>query len=450
MRVDPAETRGRPSDLPRGRGGGIPFTRITKRLNADHVPGRVRSTGGWTVGSVRRTLENSKYRGHWVWNKRGNRRDRRTGSRRYVNKPESEWVVRDDEALRIVPQALWDRVAERLREIQKVWPGGKARGFGPGQRSRVHAYPPYLLSGAMVCGCCGRAIALVSGHRGGYYGCSAAARHACSNRVRVPRRVAEKVIPGALRDRLLQPEPVSRVLDRVREEVTALCAHVPDMLKRKAAQLDEARRRVARIINFMALGRAQDSEALAEALAKDEASVTSLGGRGREPAAGLRLGHAFPSRAWVEKRLAAVRELLERRTEASGLVLRRRLGRMVLEPVYPEQGAPYYVARTALDVLVLLEPLGSDPGSESGASSFGWWRCQVLHCRPEADCCYTRSGRRWGLAAGSGRRPFPDRGQPLDAGALRRAVAGERHATLVPAMRAFAAVTLTPRAGAWG
>ena len=41
--------------------------------------------------------------------------------------------------------------------------------------------------------------------------------------------------------------------------------------------------------------------------------------------------------------------------------------------MYPEQGAPYYVARTALDVLVLLEPLGSDPGSESGASSFGWW-----------------------------------------------------------------------------
>ena len=246
-----------------------------------------------------------------------------------MDKPESEWVVRDDEGLRIVPQELWDRVAERLREIQKVWPGGKARGFGPGQRSRVHAYPPYLLSGAMICGCCDRAIALVSGHRGGYYGCSAAARHACSNRVRVPRRVAEKVILGALRDRLLQPEPVSRVLDRVREEVTALCAHVPDMLKRKAAQLEEARRRVARIVNFMALGRAQDSKALAEALAKDEASVTALEAEVENLQQASDSGVRFPSRAWVEKRLAAVRELLERRTEASGLVLR-------LEPVYPE------------------------------------------------------------------------------------------------------------------
>ena len=94
-------------------------------------------------------------------------------------------------------------------------------------------------------------------------------------------------------------------------------------------------------------------------------------------------GVRFPSRAWIEKRLAAVRELLERRTEASGLVLRRLLGRMVLEPVYPEQGAPYYVARTALDVLVLLEPLGSDPGSESGANSFGWWSRSVLPRRPD-------------------------------------------------------------------
>ena len=95
-------------------------------------------------------------------------------------------MVTDDEAHRIVPQELWDRVEERLRETQRVWPGGKGRrGFGPGQLPRVHAYPLCLLSGAMVCGECGRSIALVSGHRGGYYGCSAAARRACENRVRV-------------------------------------------------------------------------------------------------------------------------------------------------------------------------------------------------------------------------------------------------------------------------
>ena len=130
---------------------------------------------------------------------------------------------------------------------------------------------------------------------------------------------------------------------------------------------------VSRIVNFVALGRAQDSKALAEALAKDEALVASLEAEveGLQSASDSRV--RFPSRPWVEKRLAALRELLERRTESSALVLRRRLGRMVLKPVYPEQGKPYYVARTAIDMLVLLEPPGSDRGSDPGASSFGWW-----------------------------------------------------------------------------
>ncbi len=81
----------------------------------------------------------------------------------------------------------------------------------------------------------------------------------------------------------------------------------------------------------------------------------------------------FPSRPWVEKRLAALREPLERRSEASALVLRRLLDRMVLKPVYPEPGKPYYVARTAIDVLVRLEPPGSDPSSDPGANVFEWW-----------------------------------------------------------------------------
>ena len=383
MRIDPAEAEV-VRRIFREAAEGVSFTRITKRLNKDHVPGRFRSAGGWTVGSVRRISENTKYIGHWVWNKHRTRRDRRTGSRQYDLKPESEWVVRDDEALRIVPQELWDRVAERLREIKRAWPGGKARrGFAPGQSSRVHVYPPYLLSGAMVCGTCGFAIALVSGHRGGYYGCARAARRACGNRVRVPRRVAEKVILGALRDRLLQPEPVSRVFDRVREEITALCTDVPGLLRGKRAQLAEARRRVARIVNFVSIGRAEESKALAAALLETEASVASLEVEveGLQQASDSHV--RFPSRAWVEERLAAFRELLERRTEASALLLRRLLGRMVLEPVHPDQGSPYYVARTSIDVLVLLDPPGSDPGPEPGASSFGWWRRRVLHSGPQ-------------------------------------------------------------------
>ena len=193
--------------------------------------------------------------------------------------------------------------------------------------------------------------------------------------VRIRNRIMSETILGALRDRLLQPEPVCQVLDRVHEEVKTLCAHVPDMLKAKTAQLAAARLRVDRIVNFVSLGRAQDSKALAEALAENEALVVSLEAEVENLRQASDSRVRFPSRAWIEKRLAALRELLERRTEASGLLLRRLLGRMVLEPVYPDQGVPYYVAKTSLDVLVLLEHPGPgpDPGSDPGANSFGWW-----------------------------------------------------------------------------
>ena len=64
-------------------------------------------------------------------------------------------------------------------------------------------------------------------------------------------------------------------------------------------------------------------------------------------------------------------------------LLRRLLGKIVLEPVHPASGRPYYVASTLLDALVLLEPPGPDPGMDSGANVLGWWRRRVLHLGPQ-------------------------------------------------------------------
>ena len=80
-----------------------------------------------------------------------------------------------------------------------------------------------------------------------------------------------------------------------------------------------------------------------------------------------------PSLEWLEERLAAFRTVLERRTVESATLLRRLLGKITLEPMQPETGAPYYVARTALDVLVLLDPDGPGPDPDPGARSLRWW-----------------------------------------------------------------------------
>ena len=154
---------------------GQALTRIVRSLNTEGIPGRMRSAKGWSPATVSRILGNEKYVGRWVWNKTESRRDPRTGRRRRFVKPESEWVVQDDESLRIIPQTMWDQVQRRRKEVRRTWPGGKGRrGFSGEQGGRVAHFPTHLLSGAMVCGLCGAAIAAVSGKSGGYYGCLAA------------------------------------------------------------------------------------------------------------------------------------------------------------------------------------------------------------------------------------------------------------------------------------
>lgn len=171
---------------------GLSLTRIVRMLNEEKVPGRMRAAKGWSPATVSRILDNEKYVGRWVWNKTESRRDPRTGRRRRFTKPESEWVVQEDEALRIVPPALWDQVRSRRQEVRRNWPGGKGRrGFSRGQGGRERHFPTHLLSGSMVCGKCGATIAQVSGRAGGYYGSvlrRARAGTRCSFAASSPRR----------------------------------------------------------------------------------------------------------------------------------------------------------------------------------------------------------------------------------------------------------------------
>ena len=227
MRIDPVE-----ADIVRrifrdfADGGSL--SGIVRALNDECVPGRYRSVGGWSPSTVSRILDNTKYKGVWIWNKTRNIRDPRTGRIHSVQKPESEWDVREDESLRIVDQALWEAVRRRREEVRGTLPGGPGqRGFSAAQQPGVQAFPRHLLSGAMVCGSCGSSVCLVSGKGSGYYGCHAAAKSACGNRVLVPRRLAEDIILRSVLERLLDPEALRRVLRRVEEEARHLYAEIP-------------------------------------------------------------------------------------------------------------------------------------------------------------------------------------------------------------------------------
>ncbi len=358
------------------------MTRIVRALNEEGVPGRFRTSKGWSPATVSRMLDNEKYMGRWVWNRTESRRDPRTGRRRRFEKPESEWVVHKEERLRIVPQSLWEAVLAKRKAARRTWPGGKGRrGFSKKQGSRQHHYPTHLLSGGMACGACGAAMGQVSGKAGGYYGCLGAVKGACENKMLVRRSLAEQIILAAVGERLSSVASFREVLERVEREVGKLYADVPETIRLRETELTAEERRRANFVDFIGEGRG--STALGKALVETERRVEAL----RAELEGLQRSREkvfqAPPIEWVEERLGEFQKVLERRTETSARLLRRIVGPIRLEPQQVDIGRPYYLARTALDALVLIEKPPSGTGPEGGSNSLRWWRRWDSNPRPK-------------------------------------------------------------------
>jgi len=130
--------------------------------------------------------------------------------------------------------------------------------------------------------------------------------------------------------------------------------------------------RLANFVDFIGEGRG--SRALASALTETERRGETL----REEVDGLRRSRdavfQAPPIEWIEERLTRLRPLLEQATARSAQLLRQILGTIRLEPPKGDIGRPYYLARTSLDTLALLDPMPGAEGSESGSNSVRWWR----------------------------------------------------------------------------
>jgi hypothetical protein len=342
---------------------GQPLTQIVKTLNEESVPGSIRASKGWSPTTISRILDNEKYAGRWIWNKTGTRRDPRTGRRRPYEKPESEWIVYEDESLRIIPKQLWETVRQRRTETHRTWPGGGKRGFSKEQGSRQKQFPTHLLAGSMVCGSCGATIAQVSGKAGGYYGCLAATKGACENKTLVKRSLVEKVILEAVREQISDPEHIAYVLKRVEDEIAKLRADLPDTLKLKEAELTAEQRRLANFVDFIGEGRG--SQALARALVETERRVDALTDEVDSLSRSREKVFRPPPIEWIKDRVSKLQDVLEQRTARSAQALRNILGPITMELVTPDIGRPFYRAGSNIDALALTE---SPPGGAEGGS----------------------------------------------------------------------------------
>lgn len=204
---------------------------IANDLNGRNVPSpgagwkaRARPRGRWLVSALHSLLRNELYIGRVIWNRSQWVKDPDTGKRTRRERPESEWVVTECEA--IIDADTWQRVQARFR----------SRGGRGGARR-------YLLSGILECAVCGSKMIVVGGsqHR---YVCGtnhAGGEHACENKLTVPRVVAEREILATIEERMLSPAAVAAGVKMLRAERAQAERQLP---RADTRELDELNRLV--------------------------------------------------------------------------------------------------------------------------------------------------------------------------------------------------------------
>jgi hypothetical protein len=160
-----------------------------------------------------------------------------------------------------------------------------------------------------------RAIALVSGKSGGYYGCLNATRRSCENRVLISRARLEDKFVGALNEKVLKPEVLSVVYERTAKKIKEHFAHEPEELRLKSVELKRAQSRVHNFIEFIATGRA--TSALADALSQAEEQVKTLKVDVASIESAQRDVFTPPPPAWIADRVRQLNDLLPARTPRS-------------------------------------------------------------------------------------------------------------------------------------
>lgn len=245
---------------------------IAGELNRQGVPSpgstwkRVtRRCSGWLDSAVRGILQNPLYAGEVIWNRSDWEKDPDTGKKHRRERPEHEWIRREDKTLRIVSPELWARTQARLNERTAI---------GGNQHPDIRPRQKFLFSGLLKCAQCGGNFVIADAYR---YACNThvnGGEHLCANSLRVPRTLVEqKLLAGIKHDLFTTAE-----LDLFKRRTTALLAahrqaKRPDTEGTRRA-LAEAEKAIGCIVEAIKAG--AFSEQLKAELAKLEADRVRL------------------------------------------------------------------------------------------------------------------------------------------------------------------------------
>ncbi len=227
------------------RASGEGYRSIAYRLNEEKVPppsqGR-RGTASWSHTQVRSMLHNERYVGRLIYGR--SRKGYKGGTKIRMTTEVSEQITYNNEALRIVPEALWRAVRklDQKREAQKGEKGGSSK-------------TRHLLSTFARCGVCGGSISTTTGRWGTnptakLYHCSknhSRGATVCGNNLRRPVNEINSLVIDWIQTEILSEEYVLAAISEVKRRLKERAKTAgPDSRK-----LESERRKLANQIDAL-------------------------------------------------------------------------------------------------------------------------------------------------------------------------------------------------------
>ena len=304
---------------------GISPRKIAEALNVEGIPGP--QGGQWGASTIHGNRErgtgvinNQLYIGRQIWNRLRYVKDPTTGKRVSRLNPESDWVITEVPDLRIIDDALWEKVRARQGALKS-----KETGVPVWDRRR----PRTLFSGLMECGCCGAGFSKVQKDS---FGCSAArnkGKAICTNMVTIKQKDLEARVLDALAHHLMDPEAVAAFCEAYTAERNRLAAAATTTRTTMEKELATTKRDHAKLVDAIIAGVPADQ-------VKDK--MNALDARRKELEAQLALADASPAPVRLHPKMSEtyrerVAALIQGLAESEGMEEAREAIRGLIEKI---------------------------------------------------------------------------------------------------------------------
>ena len=319
------------------------YEQVRNYLNEVNAGGK----NTWWPAGARGILSNESYIGQHVTRRKKHRIDPETDKHLTKINPEREWTVIDRPHWRIMDDALWNRVQDRIKKVY----GARPRGPGKRNRAKSEVYANAMLSGILYCDQCDRPLTFNNGKEPCVWCPHGRHRMAGCTLYYKQAHYVETAFLNFLRDQVLTEEVAKKLTQSVNAYLKAEAAKPAVDLQPLRRRIREIEAQAANLVDALGSGKAGRPDTLVRKITEYEAEVdqlrervTAVEEREQVEVCPLKLSD-------VQQELSDMRGLLKGSFREVNAVLKPIFGRVhVFTRDLPERSKPTWFARFDLNL----------------------------------------------------------------------------------------------------